>query len=346
LTNATNQGITIIEDKNTLSLFEVTLGMSKNGALYNVCVIGSSNIDIHVNTDKLEKNNSVLGDIHVSPGGVGRNIAEGLGYLGVNTLFISQFSNDVFSHYLVDSLNKQYVDISLSSKEAPSTSTYVNLIFSSGEYGINNIETIENFNISFFESRLHAICSCPLIVFDLNIPTNILHYLLNNVASGLICEATSPIKCLKIRENLSQVYILKSNYKEACTLLGIDKQIPYCELLTYIQKTGVQKAFITHGANGAIAMDSNQWIWYRTDSLQLDESTGAGDYFTSCIIYGEIHKYNLSQNLEFALKSTYLKLIDKSVDNALKIEKSPNLDTIQVIKCIWDTAIHEWVEES
>lgn len=321
--------------------------MNKNNPPHNVCVIGSSNIDIHVITDRLKKNDSVPGYIYITPGGVGHNIAEGLGNLGVNTLFISLLSNNALSHYLVDSLNRQYVDISLSSMEASEISTYLNLSIASKEYGVNQMQNLKEFNISFLKGRMLAISSCPFIVFDLNLPENTLQYLINNTASRLICETTSPTKCLKIRNYLSQIYILKSNYIEACTLIGADKQVPYNELLIHLKEKGVSKAFITHGKNGAIAMDSNHWIWYRTKSINLYDSSGAGDFFTSCIVYGEIHKFNLSNTLEFALKSTYLKLISGSGGGKdPHLYKSSQLNTIPIIKYTWDSRLYKWVEKT
>ena len=73
----------------------------------SVCVIGVSNIDIHIKCDQhLEKDRSIMGNIFVTSGGVGRNIAVGLSELGLHVFFISIFSKDVLS----DMLLKQLID--------------------------------------------------------------------------------------------------------------------------------------------------------------------------------------------------------------------------------------------
>ena len=64
-----------------------------------VSVIGGANIDIHGrSTQALRSNDSNPGDVHISAGGVARNIAENLARLGADTRLISAVGDDHWNH--------------------------------------------------------------------------------------------------------------------------------------------------------------------------------------------------------------------------------------------------------
>lgn len=75
-----------------------------------VTVIGGSNIDIQgFPKNKLLMNNSNPGEINISLGGVGRNIAENICRLGISTKLISALGNDTYGN-LILSKCKEYGD--------------------------------------------------------------------------------------------------------------------------------------------------------------------------------------------------------------------------------------------
>ena len=71
-------------------------------------VIGGANVDLYgqIDADNATSGDSNPGNVSIHSGGVGRNIAENLGYLGVNVEFVGHFGRDNFAFTLNQSLQK------------------------------------------------------------------------------------------------------------------------------------------------------------------------------------------------------------------------------------------------
>jgi len=100
-----------------------------------VCVLGGSNIDISgFPNQKLILADSNPGQVKISLGGVGRNIADNLVHLGVPTKLISALGEDVYGKKLIDHANAINLDIRhsliLSNR---STSTYLAILDETGD---------------------------------------------------------------------------------------------------------------------------------------------------------------------------------------------------------------------
>ena len=77
-----------------------------------VVVIGGANVDISVSSKTpLVPHDSTPGEIHCSPGGVARNVAENLSRLGVNVSLISVVGNDLFGQRLQEATAQAGVNV-------------------------------------------------------------------------------------------------------------------------------------------------------------------------------------------------------------------------------------------
>ena len=121
---------------------------------FDICVIGVSNVDIHVKADSvLKEDASIIGEVVLTQGGVGRNIAYGMAALKIYVSFISIFSPDVFSDFLLNDLDSQYISLKESDFNACNTSKYVDLSVENKNFGINDIKNIEEFPIAVTKKR-------------------------------------------------------------------------------------------------------------------------------------------------------------------------------------------------
>lgn len=314
----------------------------------DICVIGASNIDIHIKaSDNLIEDVSSLGDIFVTSGGVGRNIAYGIAALKVYVSFISIFSDDVFSEMLLSELNNNYISLEKSNFHADSTSKYVEILVGGKNYGINDMKNMKGFSIDFFRDKLEYLNSMRYVIFDLNMNISSIDFLVRNVKTKLVCEATSVIKCIKIKDNLKRLYILKGNFAEACKVAECEQSIEYNQLLDILLVKGVEKVYITLGEKGVLYADKEVKIYARLNKVvELQESIGAGDSFMVGIIYGEKKGWNSKEILIFSsrlvlsyLSSGTYKLSDEILETALNMKQ----DILKIN--YWNEYEKKWVEE-
>ena len=103
-----------------------------------IMVIGGTNVDIQgFSRSELRAHDSNPGYVGVSFGGVGKNIAENIARLDINTKFITVFGNDLYGEKIKDHLNKLDIDVSDSLiLENEETSIYLSILDSNGEMNV------------------------------------------------------------------------------------------------------------------------------------------------------------------------------------------------------------------
>lgn len=274
---------------------------------YSLCVVGASNVDIHIKAqEKLQNDTSTIGEVYLTVGGVGRNIVDGLARLKIYVSFISVFSDDVFSNILLKELNNEYISLENSLFHKGQTSKYVDIMTASATYGVNDIRSINELTVPFFQEKLPFLCNMPYVIFDLNISEDVVNFITQNVNSKLICEATSSVKCMKISKVLDKLYILKANHKEACIIAGCDQDVNYNDLLDILLSKGVEKVYITLGDKGALYADREIKLFANIQkTVEVEDTVGAGDAFMAGILYGEIHHWTQEQILGFCTRLCY-----------------------------------------
>lgn len=314
---------------------------------FNLCVVGASNVDIHVRVqEELQNDTSTIGEIYLTSGGVGRNIVNGLAGLKIYVSFISVFSDDIFGDILLKDLKNQYISLENSLFHVGQTSKYVNIVTSSAAYGVNDIRSINELTASFFQQKLFFLCKMSYVIFDLNICDAVVDFITENVNTKLICEATSSIKCTKISKALDKLYILKANYKEGCIIAGCDQGVKFNELLDVLLCKGIKKVYITLGDKGALYADENIKLYANNQKIiKVSDTIGAGDAFLAGIMYGEVHHWTHEQTLIFCTKLCYSYLLSGQHIINSDIEQyalDPRNNIVNLLA--WDDQSAQWIK--
>lgn len=319
-----------------------------SGKKFDICVIGVSNVDIHVKAnDELKEDASILGEIVLTQGGVGRNIAYGLAALKIYVSFISIFSPDVFGDFLLNDLDSQFISLEESVFNAYSTSKYVDLSVENKNFGVNDIKNINEFSISFFQKKISFLNDMQYVIIDLNMDEKTINYIAKNIETKLICEATSSLKCRKIVNVLHNIYILKANYVEACEIVECKCDISYSKLLNAILYKGVRKTYITLGREGALYADSKLKLYVKAKMIvETDDTVGAGDAFMVGIMYGEKEGWTCEKTLVFSVNLSFCyltsgkyKLSEKILVQALDMKEHD----VEIF--YWDEVDDKWKEK-
>ncbi len=291
-------------------------------------VIGGANVDIGgVSDGPLVSADSNPGRVHITLGGVGRNIAHNMALLGVDTRLLTAFGDDIHARRIAASCGELGIDVSRSLTVAgASTSTYLFISGPKGEMelAVNDMDIYRHMTPEFLASRGQLLSKAKLIVTDTNIPAASLLWLANNVKVPIFADPVSTVKAEKLRPTLDKLHTLKPNRMEAELLSGVairDKDSLY-KAADELLNRGLKRVFISLGRDGVLAADHNEKIHVPIISGTMVNATGCGDAFMGAIAQAYLENADLRQTACAGLAAAAITMASsETVSSAMSIEK-------------------------
>ena len=287
-----------------------------------VTVIGGSNMDIQgFPVNPLVMYDSNPGKVEISLGGVGRNIAENISRLNVNTKLISAIGNDLYGNTILSHCKDLNIDISdcfISDEYA--TSIYISILNNDKDMqlAISHMDIIEKLDESFIHSKYSSINNSNAIVIDTNLSQDTIEFITRTYSHlPIFVDTVSTAKCKKIENILHRFEGIKLNKYEAEKLSGIkintieDAKIS-CE---YFIEKGIRSVFITLGSDGVYCANKHESLHIEGIKINIVNATGAGDAFMAGIIYGFMNNLTLSETAKFSVGASILALSHKNTIN-------------------------------
>lgn len=275
-----------------------------------VTAIGGANIDIHGRSAApLQQHDSNPGSVHVSAGGVARNIAENLARLGVDCRLISAIGNDHHGRMLMRLSREAGIDMQHVHEIAfAATSTYLSVLDDSGDMliGINDMQIIDELSAELLQAQQAMLRQSALVVLDCNLADDALAWLSGSLGDApIFVDTVSAIKAPRIEPYLHAVHTLKAGTLEVEALTGLEaRTLPQLrKVASKLHRQGVERVFVTRGKHG---------VFYSTgaaDGLRKTERTdrhirnagGAGDAFLAGLAYAWLEDRPLDETVQFAL---------------------------------------------
>jgi pseudouridine kinase len=275
-----------------------------------VAVIGGANMDIHGRShNALRRNDSNPGTVHTSPGGVARNIAENLARLGIDCRLISAIGDDQHGRMLMQLGREAGVDMQhVQQLESAATSTYLSVLDTTGDMqvAIADMSIIDELNAGRLQQYQAMLNQASLIVLDTNLPDDALTWLAGTFADHTIfVDTVSTTKALRIKPYLNSVHTLKTSAIEAEAITGLKArtQPELRALAGWIHEQGVERLFVTRGAQGVFYSTGDTQGVEKLQRTQSDvrNAGGAGDAFLATLAYAWLEKWPLEKSLQYAL---------------------------------------------
>lgn len=284
-----------------------------------ITVIGAANIDlIGYPKYKLIYKDANIGKIEPKLGGVGRNIAENLFKLGFEVEFLSVFGQDDFSKKIIDSCKSMGIHSENSLVLKGRTSSVFMAIMDINNdmaIALNDMDIYNNIPDEFVLNNLKIINKNKYCVLETNMPQRILELVTNKLPDvKFALDTVSGKKALKAKTILNKLHLLKCNLLEAELLSDLKVKTIDDEkkLVHYFIKLGVNKVFITLGAEGVIYGDAKGVYKLNINALKPLNTVGAGDSFMAGLLYGETNNYDIHKMVAFANACAKLTLQHKN----------------------------------
>lgn len=287
-----------------------------------ILVIGGANMDIvGIPNQPLVLEDSNPGTISLSFGGVGRNIAENLVRLGLNTQLITAYGHDHYGDLLHKHCEALGIEMkhTLRSSLYP-TSTYLSVIEGNGNMhvAISDMDIATIINPSYLKEKESLIRGAAYIIVDTNLSQETLEFLLTHYKeSRFILDTVSTNKSQKVKHLLPYFYGLKPNKIEAEMLLGypLSDEDAIRKALKHFSSLGIQFPLISFGSHGVAYLLGEQLILHKASAVQVVNSNGAGDTFIAAMTYALLMKYDLATMVEFASAAASITLESEATIN-------------------------------
>lgn len=283
-----------------------------------VMTIGGTNIDIQGKASKdVVRYDSNPGEISFSVGGVGKNIAENISKLGIESRFITALGDDIYGSDIKEYLKEKNVDITdtlvLKNEQ---TSMYISILNDNKEMemAVSSTDICKNITPFYLEKVKKNILEAKIIVVDTNLPENTLKYLaeLKN-RPKIIVDTVSTTKTSKIKNFIGSFHTIKPNKIEAEILsnIAIHNDEDLKRVGDFFLTQGVKKVFVSLGARGVFYMNENENGIISTPQLTPISTTGAGDSFVAGITFGEYNDFSMVESAKFGIGAAVLTSLSK-----------------------------------
>ena len=250
----------------------------------------------------LVQKDSNPGAVTMRPGGVGRNIAHDLRLLGLEVSLVAPIGGDVYASAVVDSCQALGIDLSMAPvfKDMRS-STYLYITDETGdmELAVSDMELCSALTPTLVAPILPRL-QAGAVVVDANLPPETIAYICNHCPIPVYADPVSTVKALKLQPVLHRLAAIKPNALEAECLTG--QRDPERAALALVDR-GVQRVFISLGAQGMIAADKKELLRLPGLATRVVNSTGAGDAATAAIVLAGIRGMGLRDAALLAQKA-------------------------------------------
>lgn len=264
-------------------------------------VVGGVNMDIGGQSfDALVPRDSNPGRVHMSLGGVGRNIAHNIALLGVDVRLLTAFGDDLYAQRIAASCGELGIDIS-HALQVPggTTSTYLYLNGPDGDMAlaVSDMDICTKITPSYLRANLSLLNNAQLIVADTNLPPESLQFLAENCSPPIFVDPVSTAKAAKLTKLLGRLHTLKPNRLEAELLTGVSitDEASLRQAADQLLETGLRRVFLSLGTRGVLAADHRGQVLLPCRPAEPINTTGAGDAFLAGLAWAYLQGADLEQ---------------------------------------------------
>ena len=267
-----------------------------------IAVIGGMNMDIGGFPEgSLIVGDSIPGRVHMSPGGVGRNIAENAARLGLDVSLISAVGDDANGRILLDDCRAKGIrtdGIHIDGGRRTSVYLFVGDVRGDMHCAINDMEIQRTLTPDFLATRLDALNAMDAVAMDANLPEETIRYLAESLKVPLFADAVSAAKVGKLRGALRHLHCLKPNRIEAEQLTGMRIQSleDAAEAAKRLNGAGVKRVFLSLGLQGAVCAEEESCCFVPCAAQDVVNASGAGDAFTAALIWAHCEGLGLKES--------------------------------------------------
>lgn len=286
-----------------------------------VVVVGGVNVDICGKSDAaLIARDSNPGTVGISLGGVGKNIAHNLALLGLNVKMLTAIGDDEYAKRVRSECAEVGIDLS-HARQVPGGNTSIYLAITGPEgdmaLAVCDVALAAEITPAYLENELELLNGAAAVVVETNLTPEAIAFLAEHCTAPMFADPVSVTKAEKLAGKLGKLHTLKPNRIEAQLLSGVE--ITDVQTLSQaadaLLDTGLQRVFISLGADGLYCADSAERIQLPCFATNLKNATGGGDALMAALVYCFVQGFSVYQTARFALAASSIAVEDEHTIN-------------------------------
>ena len=251
-----------------------------------MAVIGALNVDIGGRADMpLVPGDSIPGQVRMTLGGVGWNIARDCALLGAETAFFSLLGRDGQEPAIREQAARFGVDIGPCRWTDGPNNRYLYICDQKGDVAaaVNDMGLCARMDEALVGRWTEALNGFGAVAVDANLPAGTLAFLAKEVGAPLAADCVSAAKCRRLEPILPRLHTLKANRLEAQTLTGRSRPEDCAWALA---DAGVRRVVISLGPEGMLCVEDGALLRQEAVPVTVTDATGAGDALTAALTVG------------------------------------------------------------
>lgn len=261
--------------------------------------IGGANMDIHAKSlNELVLHDSNPGYLHMSMGGVCRNICENLARLGENVWLCTVLGNDMNGRNILEGCERAGIHMDGTKVlEQEKTSMYVSVMDRNGDMllALSDMHIIKRLDDRLVDEVQPLLCGAELVVCDGNLSARSLERLTSVCSGPLYMDPVSTAWAKEVSPYIGYFDTVKPNRLELEILTGfscgtVEELQMACDVL---RGRGVRRVFVSLGRDGLFYRGPEGTIIGENRPYpHLVNATGAGDAAMAGIIHATIRGWS------------------------------------------------------
>lgn len=295
----------------------------------NILVIGGINIDIEGRPYKeLKEQDSNPGEVKISYGGVGRNIAENAARIGEKVAMLSVIGKDELGRGAKQQLKSLGVEVSMV-REVPGRNSAIYLSILTPErdmhLGLCDMEIIRELTPEDIGAASKAFAEAKVVALDGNLEEEMLRKATEILSDRMLFyDPVSANKACRGKEQIGCFHSIKPNLIEAEVLSGMkitgDEELKAAA--QHFLDKGVKNVYITLNSGGVYFKNKEKEGFLRPpEKIKIESATGAGDAFSATILYGMARGLEIDEIAAMGMAAAQIAMeSEKAVNEKIKIE--------------------------
>lgn len=277
-----------------------------------VIVIGGANVDIKGRArGGYVAGTSNPGEVTVSAGGVGRNIAENLARLGLSVSLMTALGDDANGQMLRQACAAAGVDLTLAVTSPAPTGSYLAVLDDTGELvsAINDMRAMEALTPEHLSARANELAKADMLVVDCNPSETCLRWLCAFSAVHGVKLLIEPVSVPKARKLLTfarraPVFVITPNAQQLTALAGEGEGA-----IARLHGLGFANVVLHRGSAGALASDETRITEVAPVPVaSIADVTGAGDAAVAGLVCGLLDGMSLAEAARLGQGAAAIKL--------------------------------------
>ena len=296
----------------------------------NICVIGSLNMDLVVNVDKMPKpGQTIIGsNFKEVPGGKGANQAVAMARLNGNVSMIGKVGEDGFGQTLINSLKNDKVDTTYIKTTKGATGVALITVDNNAQNSIV-VSPGANFEVKEedIDNNIEAIKNSDIVVLQLETPLNTIKYALKKSKELNKYTILNPAPAVKLDDEIiKNVDLLTPNETELEIISGvnIETEEDIQKAAQIMIEKGVKELIVTLGSKGSLYINKEKSIFKKAYKVEAVDTTAAGDSYTAALAVALSKDQSIEEAMDFASKVGALSVLKEGAQSSL-----PTLEDVE-----------------